>query len=85
MKQAHARGVETARLISKITVSFFKTLDVHATNLNQIMEEAHTVNDKKLLEFEKKFEVGCPLFNCMTWLWKYASLDWLLTLMPDNL
>lgn len=58
MKQAHARGVDTARLISKITVNFFKTLDMHVANLSQIMEDAHTVNNQKLSEFEKKFEVG---------------------------
>ncbi|PON84175.1 Kinesin-like protein [Trema orientale] len=55
-REAHARAVETARSISKITVDFFKTLDVHASNLTQIVEEAQSVNDQKLSEFEKKFE-----------------------------
>lgn len=49
--------METARSISKITVDFFKTLDMHASNLTQIVEEAQSVNDRKLSDFEKKFEV----------------------------
>ncbi|PKI31180.1 hypothetical protein CRG98_048426 [Punica granatum] len=56
-REAHARAVDTARSVSKITVNFFKTLDMHAANLSQIMEEAHTVNDQKLSELEKKFEL----------------------------
>lgn len=55
-REAHARAVETARSVSKITVNFFKTLDTHATKLNQIVEDAQTVNDQKLSELEKKFE-----------------------------
>lgn len=55
--QAHARAVETTRMISKITVNFFQTLDMHASNLTQILEEAQVVNDQKLCELEKKFEV----------------------------
>ncbi|GMY10722.1 kinesin-like protein KIN-5D [Fagus crenata] len=55
-REAHARAVETARSVSKITVNFFKTLDMHASNLNQIVEEAQTVNDQKLSALEKKFE-----------------------------
>uniref|UniRef100_A0A2N9GZ90 Kinesin motor domain-containing protein n=1 Tax=Fagus sylvatica TaxID=28930 RepID=A0A2N9GZ90_FAGSY len=55
-REAHARAVETARSVSKITVNFFQTLDMHASNLNQIVEEAQTVNDQKLSELEKKFE-----------------------------
>lgn len=55
--QAHSRAIENARSISEITVNFFKTLDVHASNLTQIVEVAQTVNDHKLCEFEKKFEV----------------------------
>ncbi|XP_050291706.1 kinesin-like protein KIN-5D [Quercus robur] len=55
-REAHARAVETARSVSKITVNFFKTLDMHASNLTQIVEEAQTVNDEKLSELEKKFE-----------------------------
>lgn len=49
--------MESSRSVSKITVNFFKTLDSHASNLGQIVEEAQTVNDHKLSEFEKKFEV----------------------------
>ncbi|KAM0999623.1 hypothetical protein ACFX15_006112 [Malus domestica] len=55
-REAHARAVETARSVSKVTVDFFKTLDLHASNLTQIVEEAQTVNDKKLSELEEKFE-----------------------------
>jgi len=55
--QAHARAVETAQSVSKIVVKFFKTLDVHASNLTQIVEEAQIINDHKLSELEKKFEV----------------------------
>ncbi|KAK2643206.1 hypothetical protein Ddye_024969 [Dipteronia dyeriana] len=55
-REAHSRAVENARSVSKITVNFFKTLDSHAANLGQIVEEAQTVNDQKLSEFEKKFE-----------------------------
>ena len=56
--------METTRSISKITVNFFKTLDVHASKLTEIVEEAQAVNDQKLSELEKKFEVGCssPLY-----------------------
>lgn len=55
--QAHSRAVDTARSVSKVTVEFFKTLDTHATKLTGIVEEAQTVNHKKLSEFENKFEV----------------------------
>ncbi|KAK9280536.1 hypothetical protein L1049_014228 [Liquidambar formosana] len=55
-REAHSRAVETTRSISKITVNFFKTLDMHASKLSQIVEEAQTVNDQKLFELEKKFE-----------------------------
>nr|CAN60112.1 hypothetical protein VITISV_018380 [Vitis vinifera] len=56
-REAHSRAVETTRSISKITVNFFKTLDGHASKLTEIVEEAQTVNDQKLSELEKKFEV----------------------------
>ncbi|KAK4758242.1 hypothetical protein SAY87_019543 [Trapa incisa] len=49
-------GVDSARFISKITVNFFKFLDMHVANLSQIVEEGHTVNNHKLAEFDKKFE-----------------------------
>ncbi|XP_044467575.1 kinesin-like protein KIN-5D [Mangifera indica] len=55
-REAHSRAVENARSVSTITVNFFKTLDMHASNLTQIVEETQTVNDQKLSEFEKKFE-----------------------------
>ncbi|KAF8402800.1 hypothetical protein HHK36_010891 [Tetracentron sinense] len=55
-REGFSRAVETTRSISKITVNFFKTLDMHASKLTQIVEEAQTVNDHKLCELEKKFE-----------------------------
>ncbi|KAF2300458.1 hypothetical protein GH714_013535 [Hevea brasiliensis] len=55
-REAHSRAVQTARSVSKLTLNFFKTLDMHASNLTQIVEEAQTVNDQKLSELEKKFE-----------------------------
>ncbi|KAJ7947734.1 Kinesin-like protein [Quillaja saponaria] len=55
-RQAHARAVETTRSVSKVTVDFFETLDMHASSLTQIVEEAQTVNNKKLCELETKFE-----------------------------
>ncbi|KAG5238161.1 hypothetical protein OIU78_007883 [Salix suchowensis] len=56
--EAHSRAVETARSVSKVIVTFVETLDMHASNLTQIVEEAQMVNDHKLSELEKKFE-GC--------------------------
>ncbi|KAK6144516.1 hypothetical protein DH2020_021336 [Rehmannia glutinosa] len=55
-QEAHRRAVESTRSISKITVNFFNTLDGHASNLSQIVEETQTTNDQKLSELEKKFE-----------------------------
>ncbi|KAJ1377030.1 P-loop containing nucleoside triphosphate hydrolase [Sesbania bispinosa] len=55
-REAHARAVETTRAISKITVNFFETVDMHASNLIQIVEEAQFANCKKLYELQKKFE-----------------------------
>ncbi|RDX72318.1 Kinesin-like protein KIN-5D, partial [Mucuna pruriens] len=55
-EEAHARAVENTRAVSKITVNFFETLHVHASNLIQIVEEAQFTNDQKLYELQKKFE-----------------------------
>ncbi|XP_022731716.1 kinesin-like protein KIN-5D [Durio zibethinus] len=55
-REVHSRAVDNARSISKITVNFFETLDMHASKLTKIVEEAQTVNGNKLSEFEKKFE-----------------------------
>ncbi|CAM8960478.1 unnamed protein product [Rhodiola kirilowii] len=55
-REALARTVETTRSISKLTVDFFSTIDFHASNLTQIIEEAQKVNNQKLSELEKKFE-----------------------------
>ncbi|KAG7036905.1 Kinesin-like protein KIN-5D [Cucurbita argyrosperma subsp. argyrosperma] len=54
--QAHARAVETTRSVSKITSNFIKTLDMHASKLTHIVEDAQSVNEQKLSELEKKFE-----------------------------
>ncbi|RDX60105.1 Kinesin-like protein KIN-5D, partial [Mucuna pruriens] len=55
-EEAHARAVENTRAVSKITVNFFETLHMHASNLIQIVEEAQFTNDQKLYELQKKFE-----------------------------
>ncbi|KAF5744663.1 kinesin-related protein [Tripterygium wilfordii] len=55
-REAHSRAVETARSVSKITVNFFKTLEMHVSNLSQIVEDSQIVNNQKLSELEKKFE-----------------------------
>ncbi|KAK8550966.1 hypothetical protein V6N13_119465 [Hibiscus sabdariffa] len=55
-REAHSRAVDNARSISKTTVNFFATLDMHASKLTKIVDEAQTINDNKLSEFEKKFE-----------------------------
>lgn len=55
--QAHARAVENTRAVSKITLNFFETLHMHASNLIQIVEESQYTNDQKLYELQKKFEV----------------------------
>ncbi|KAK9756698.1 hypothetical protein RND81_01G115500 [Saponaria officinalis] len=55
-REAHSRTVETTRSISKVTVSFFDTLDTHASELTQIVEQAQTTNEQKLSDLEKKFE-----------------------------
>lgn len=55
-REAHSRAVETSRSISKTTMNFFDTLDMHATKLTKIVEEGQTVNDQKLFELERKFE-----------------------------
>ncbi|KAF9598448.1 hypothetical protein IFM89_027881 [Coptis chinensis] len=55
-REGHSRAVETTRSISKITLNFFKTLDIHASKLSKIVEEAQTVHDQQLCELEKKYE-----------------------------
>ncbi|KAK2997456.1 hypothetical protein RJ639_024521 [Escallonia herrerae] len=55
-REAHTRAVVTTRSISQTTVNFFKTLDMHAAQLSQIVEEAQTVNDQKFSELEKNFK-----------------------------
>ncbi|XP_077239637.1 kinesin-like protein KIN-5D [Tasmannia lanceolata] len=55
-REGYFRAVETTRSISKITVNFFKTLDLHASKLSQIVEETQAAHDQKLCDLEKKFE-----------------------------
>lgn len=55
-REGHSRAVETTRSISKITVNFFKTLDMHASKLSEIVTDAQIVHDQKLCELEKKYE-----------------------------
>lgn len=49
--------MKNTRAVSKITVNFFETLHIHASNLIQIVEESQFTNDQKLYELQKKFEV----------------------------
>lgn len=55
--QAHSRTVETTRSISKVTLNFFNTLDTHASKLTCIVDEAQTVNEQKLSDLQRNFEV----------------------------
>ncbi|XP_019177667.1 PREDICTED: kinesin-like protein KIN-5D isoform X3 [Ipomoea nil] len=55
-REAHCRTITTSRSISQTTTSFFKTLDMHVSQLGQMVEEAQEVNDQKLSELEEKFE-----------------------------
>ncbi|XP_010253418.1 PREDICTED: kinesin-like protein KIN-5D isoform X2 [Nelumbo nucifera] len=73
LREGHSRTVETTRSISKITVNFFKTLDMHASKLTQIVEEAQTIHDQKLCELEKKFE-ECAAYEERQLLEKVAEL-----------
>lgn len=64
MKQkAHLRAVEATRDISRIASNFFDTLDIHASSLTKIFNESQTMQDKQLLELEKKFEVCDPVLS----------------------
>lgn len=47
-----------SRSISQITGNFFKTLDMHVSQLGEIVEEAQTVSDQKFSELENKFEAS---------------------------
>uniref|UniRef100_A0A7N0ZTP8 Kinesin motor domain-containing protein n=1 Tax=Kalanchoe fedtschenkoi TaxID=63787 RepID=A0A7N0ZTP8_KALFE len=55
-REAHAKTVETTRSISKLTVNFFSTVDLHASNLSQMIEEAQMINNQKLSQLEMRFE-----------------------------
>ncbi|XP_022634171.1 kinesin-like protein KIN-5D [Vigna radiata var. radiata] len=70
---AHARAVENTRAVSKITLNFFETLHMHASNLIQIVEESQYTNDQKLYELQKKFE-ECTAFEEKQMLEKVAEM-----------
>ncbi|XP_044948997.1 kinesin-like protein KIN-5A [Hordeum vulgare subsp. vulgare] len=55
-REGHLRAVEASRSISNITVGFFHSLDVHASELTSILEETQGVQDQQLIDLEKKFE-----------------------------
>lgn len=56
-------------------MNFFATLDLHASKLTKIVQEAQAVNDNKLSEFEKKFEVGyCSKFDIICILLKPVAV-----------
>ncbi|XP_049367007.1 kinesin-like protein KIN-5D [Solanum verrucosum] len=55
-REAHCGSITMSRSISQITGNFFKTLDMHVSQLGEIVEEAQTVSDQKFSELEKKFE-----------------------------
>lgn len=67
-----------------MTVNFFRILDLNVAKLSQIMNEAHSVNDQKLSDFEKKFEVNSP-FQMHDMTLKVYSIDCLPKPMPGNL
>ncbi|VFQ91454.1 unnamed protein product [Cuscuta campestris] len=55
-REAHCRTITTSRSISQTTTSFFKNLDIHVSQLGQMIDEAQEVNAQKFTELEKKFE-----------------------------
>ncbi|XP_009792660.1 kinesin-like protein KIN-5D isoform X1 [Nicotiana sylvestris] len=55
-REAHCGSITMSRSISQITGNFFKTLDMHVSQLGEIVEEAQTVSDQKFSELENKFE-----------------------------
>ncbi|GAA0173613.1 microtubule binding motor protein [Lithospermum erythrorhizon] len=55
-QEAHLRAITASRSISQITTNFFNTFDVHASKLNQIVDESQKSNDHKLTELGNKFE-----------------------------
>ncbi|OIT02314.1 PREDICTED: kinesin-like protein KIN-5D [Nicotiana attenuata] len=55
-REAHCRTITTSRSFSEVTGNFFKTLDMHVSQLGDIVEDAQTVSDQKFSELEKKFE-----------------------------
>lgn len=56
-RDLHTRSMESAKSVSTVMLDFFKTLDMHATKLRKLAEDAQNVNEQKLSAFTKKFEV----------------------------
>ncbi|GAB2286050.1 Kinesin-like protein KIN-5D [Dionaea muscipula] len=54
--QAHCSTVNATRSISKVTANFFETLDMHAFNMVQVVDDGQVVSEQKLTDMEKKFE-----------------------------
>ncbi|CAH9072504.1 unnamed protein product [Cuscuta epithymum] len=55
-REAHCRTITTSRSISQTTTSFFRDLDMHVSQLGQMVDEAQEVNAQKFTELERKFE-----------------------------
>ncbi|KAJ3676388.1 hypothetical protein LUZ60_003800 [Juncus effusus] len=55
-REGYLRAVEATRGISSITSNFFDSLDTHASNLSNILEQSQTVQNTQLFELERKFE-----------------------------
>ncbi|KAG9150723.1 hypothetical protein Leryth_002882 [Lithospermum erythrorhizon] len=50
LQNSNKRAITASRSISQITTKFFNTSDVHASKLNQIVDESQKSNDHKLTE-----------------------------------
>ncbi|XP_010557298.1 PREDICTED: kinesin-like protein KIN-5A [Tarenaya hassleriana] len=55
-RDLHSRSLESAKSISTVMLSFFKTLDMHSSKLTELADEAQSVNEHKLSVFQKQFE-----------------------------
>lgn len=52
-----SRNVERTKSISTTTMNFFRTIDAHALELKNILEESQMAHQKQLLQLQTKFEV----------------------------
>lgn len=55
-REAIQRTVDSTRVISKINIDFFATLEKHASKLNCFVEDMQRVHDKKLEDLEKRYQ-----------------------------